>query len=578
MTALEVPLRPEAADELAASPSTPGSASRAGRASPGRDEFADAPILDEKATGHLRHIRNVLWREDGDWGPMVSNDFTQLGEFTAYYYQLSGMAHVLAQGYQHHLTAAPGVFRADMDRAIHKLQHPDVWSYWFAVSQGSPAWNPDLKAPQTPWWDPVVKENVMYSGHLNHVTALYAYLFDDARYDEVGSLRFEGFQDFGFGKAVAEYSLLTLNDLIYWQHVENGYMGVACQPNEVFVTCNQFPLWGLKWQDARLGGSRADEAVAGHFKAWERFGAYRPGEETPFLWLAAQNRIAPARTPGSTESAPGSFYVASPWSYWALHGANPDYALSTYDYITAAALDRDADGSLVIINEREMAADGKRYGRGARVLAGEGAPGIREYSGPDPRHAGIWGWFSLILSEGGDPRLPEILDYVDRNMNPTWKDGGYYYPRNDDTWIDGRFVGVTPLSGNANFAYARLNRKGGLNQLYNADWARARLAQPHLADVSRDVDIARATFLADRNALVVTARPPHGSGGGPARFAFANVRRQGQAWTLEVDGVQLAHGAPHATETHAKAAWFEDATLVVELPVCRAVDLVLRWT
>src|SRR4051794_26219760 len=105
--------------------------------SPPLNEFADLPILGEKETGHLRHIRNVLSLEDGVWGPIENNDYTQLGEFTAYYYQLSGMAHALAQAYHHHLTAAPGVFRADMDRVVHKMLHPDVWSYWFSVSQGS---------------------------------------------------------------------------------------------------------------------------------------------------------------------------------------------------------------------------------------------------------------------------------------------------------------------------------------------------------------------------------------------------------------------------------------------------------
>lgn len=547
------------------------------RAEPAQGEFAHLPVLDEKQAGHLRHIRNVLWLEDGDWGPMVNNDYTNLGEFTAYYYQLPSMVHALAQGYQHHLPAAPGVFRADIDRAVHKLQHPDVWSYWFAVSQGSPYWNPDLEQPQTPWWDPVAKENVMYSGHLSSVAALYGLLFDDAKYDKMGSIRFDGFQSFGFGKSAVEYSLITLNDHFYWQMVENGYMGVACQPNEVFVTCNQFPLWGLKWQDARMGGSRADEAAANHFRAWERFGAYAPGQETPFLWRAAQDRIASASNAQNEDPSAG-FVTASPWSYWSLHAANPEYARSTYDYVTAAALDRDSEGALVVINEREMASGAKRYGRGARVLAGEHVPAIRQYSEPDMRHAGIWGWFSLILSEGGDPRLGEVLDYVDRNMNPTWRDGGLFYPSNNRSWVDGKFVGVTPLSGNANFAYARLNKKNGLNDLYNADWARLRLSQPNLTDVSRDVDVIRAVYLPDRNVLVVTARPPYGGGGGKTRFAFANVRREGQAWRLEVDGVVAGHGATAVGVAGEFGARFEGEILVIDVPVSRAIDIVLRWS
>ena len=388
---------------------------------------------------------------------------------------------------------------------------------------------------------------------------------------------FEGFQSNGFGAKTAEYSLSSLNDVIYWQFVESGFMGVACQPNEVLVTCNQFPLWGLKWQDTKSGGSRTDEAVDTDFRAWERFGAYKDGEETPFLWHAAQNKLSPARVPGSTIPIPGSFFVASPWSYWSLHSTNTQYSQSTYDYIAAAALDRDTDGSLVIIREKEMMADGKRYGRGARVLAGEKAPGVVHYSEPGGRQAEIWGWFSLILSEGGDPRLEEILDYVDRNMNPTWENGGLYYPRNEMNWVDGKFVGVAPTSGNANFTYARLNKKDGLKQLYNADWAPSRPATPNLADVSRDVDVIRAAYLPERNVLVVTAKPPHGGRGGPARFDFANVRRTGQSWRMEIDGVEVATGAADVTKGDATKVRYEGEVLVVETTIQRPTDIVIRW-
>ncbi|MFA6157779.1 MAG: hypothetical protein WC739_24285, partial [Mesorhizobium sp.] len=174
--------------------------------------------------------------------------------------------------------------------------------------------------------------------------------------------------------------------------------------------------------------------------------------------------------------------------------------------------------------------------------------------------------------------LPEILDYVDRNMNPTWKDGGLYYPRNEQTWVDGKFVGVTPLSGNANFAYARLNRKDGLNKLYFADWAKTRLAQPNLAEVSRHIDIARAVFLPDRNVLVVTARPAHGDAGGPARFEFANVHSCGQSWRLEIDGVEVASGGKEVNKTDAPMARFEGDLLVVECSIERQTDIVLRWS
>jgi hypothetical protein len=488
------------------------------------------------------------------------------------------MADAMAQAFVHRLPAAPGFFRADMDAAVQKLLHPDVWSYWFAMSQGSPGWNPALSAPQRPWWDPVVKENIMYSGHLNHVAALYGYLFNDAKYDASDAFSFEGFQANGFGKDRVEYSLPTLNDAIYWQFVENGYMGVACMPNQVFVTCSQFPLWGLKWQDARTGGTRADEAVANHFAAWRRKGGFASGKETPFLWLAAQNRLE--LEPKREDGAGRNVFMSSSWSYWSLHGTNPDYAASIYDHVTAGSLGVDSRGRPVVLHEREMARGRDRFGRGVEVLANGGRPARAEaYGGPDGRHAGIWGWTSLILSERADPRLAGILDYADENMNPTWSNGGLYYPRNDATWVDDRFVGVSPTSGNANFGYARLNVEDGLRKLYELAWDSDTFAQPALSDISRDVDVVRASFLPERNLLLLSLRPPRSAAGTIARLEISNVRRPGQGWTLTQDGDTVAAGdAVSVQHSSLRKAVFEDGKLLLEAPVERTTTFALRWT
>jgi hypothetical protein len=42
-----------------------------------------------------------------------------------------------------------------------------------------------------PWSDPVIKENIMYSGHLLLMTSLYAMLFDDNEFEKSGSLTFK---------------------------------------------------------------------------------------------------------------------------------------------------------------------------------------------------------------------------------------------------------------------------------------------------------------------------------------------------------------------------------------------------
>lgn len=204
------------------------------------DEFADLPLLDQLQSGHLRHIRNSLWLPDTEWGNMSSLDASHSGDFTGLQYQISSMSRAMGQTHLHHLPAAPGFFKADMNQAVKKMLHPDVWNYWFAMSQGSSRWNPDLKEPQQPWWNPVVKENIMYSGHLNPVAELYAYMFNDDKYDKPGSLRFDAIQMNPWGERTVSYSLPDLHKLIYDQAVANDYIGVACMPNTVFVT--SFPF------------------------------------------------------------------------------------------------------------------------------------------------------------------------------------------------------------------------------------------------------------------------------------------------------------------------------------------------
>ena len=219
------------------------------------------------------------------------------------------------------------------------------------------------------------------------------------------------------------------------------------------------------------------------------------------------------------------------------------------------------------------------YGGYQAVLAthGEPTPPVTHQPNDHLRHAGVWGWVTEAMSEQGDPRLQEVFAYIDKHMSPTWKDGGYYYPVNYDTWVDGKFVGVAPTSGNADFAYARLNVPGGLHSLYNSQWGDEHFSEPTLSDISRNVDVVRAKFVPEKNALVLGMRPPHGMTGGEAKLEFANIRRQGQKWTLQQDGVEIAHGNAERVSGGTKAR-LESGKLVLNVHVDRQTQLVMRWT
>jgi hypothetical protein len=77
---------------------------------------------------------------------------------------------VCADSMQHQ--ALRSVYKSLIRQMIHKMLLRIVWAYWFNTSLGGIVTDPDLKKLREPWADPVIKENIMYSGHLLYMVAL----------------------------------------------------------------------------------------------------------------------------------------------------------------------------------------------------------------------------------------------------------------------------------------------------------------------------------------------------------------------------------------------------------------------
>ncbi len=75
-------------------------------------------------------------------------------------------------------------------------------------------------------WDPVVRDNIMYSAYVQSMALMYNYLFRDDRYAQPGRCR-SWYWSFFWGGAPKSftYDQKSLNDHIYWQMVESGYLG-----------------------------------------------------------------------------------------------------------------------------------------------------------------------------------------------------------------------------------------------------------------------------------------------------------------------------------------------------------------
>lgn len=116
-------------------------------------------------------------------------------------------------------------------------------------------------------------------------------------------------------------------------------------------------------------------------------------------------------------------------------------------------------------------------------------------------------WFSEL---GKEELLNGILDYADKHLNPTWVDGGLYYPRNDALVNDEYdWCFVDPKTGNASIGYGRLNVQDGQKKMYENPWTSATLAtKPYVEglDFTQGVDFLRGSWEEAESALILTVR------------------------------------------------------------------------
>ena len=75
------------------------------------------------------------------------------------------------------------------------------------------------------------------------MVSLYSMLFNDDSYDKPGALTFTFDPIFwGMGPEKFEYSRSSLQQCILDEMEREKWLGVCCEPNNIFIVCNQFPV------------------------------------------------------------------------------------------------------------------------------------------------------------------------------------------------------------------------------------------------------------------------------------------------------------------------------------------------
>jgi hypothetical protein len=422
-------------------------------------------VLNREQLGHLRHWDNLSRQLPHDWSLMQGKGLGE-DDFGSYRFQLAYMMYGLALTHRHRLPAAPGVFQPIMQRLMDKLLLPEVWMYWRDTSQGGAVVNAHIQGLREEW-DPVVRDNIMYSAYVQSCALLHDYLFASDRYAAPGALTFKHWSYFWGGEEKRfSYDRDSLNDHIYWQMVQNGYLGVACEPNCVFQICNQPAIMGFRLHDLITGGNRAEEVVAGYEKAWADFGRLDADGHYNMFMMEDSRTIIP-----NDGKAPW----IDAWCGALMNSWNRDFVRDNYPRQIGDFLNPGPDGTISVRPSPPMAAMGQDV--------------VVDMCDT--------GWVAAWVSEMGDQTtLDGILAHTDRFMNPTWRDSGLYYPRND-TPVDaeGHRTEIEPMTGNVLLGYARLNVPDGIWGLYNQPWGPDHHTEPALVEVERDVEVSRAEVI-----------------------------------------------------------------------------------
>lgn len=458
-------------------------------------------MLTEEQIGHLRHFDDLSRRLPNDWSSMQGKGIGQ-DDFGGYRFQLAYMAYALALAHVHRLPAAPGLFKGTFERLIEKMLLPEVWMYWRDASRGGAIFNAHLADQLREEWDPVVRDNIMYSAYVASMALLYHYLFDDDRYARPAALRFRHWSFFwGGAEKRFDYDENSLTDRIYWQMVENGYLGVACEPNCIFQICNQPAILAFRLRDLLHGGSVAEEVTRGYEQAWRDFGRLDADGHYNVMVLADSRTVL-------ANDAKRPWVDA--WCGTLMNAWNRDFVREHYPRQIRDFLVPGTEGKLAVRPAplREV--------MGQRVVA----------------DSCDFGWVATWASEMGDrPVLDGLLAHADRHMAPIWRDGALSYPRNDDeTDAEGHATLMEPLTGNVLLGYARLNVPDGLWKLYNEPLDRERFAEPLVDDVATDVDVAEARYDRASRSLRLTVRRREDRRGDGV-VALRNVD-ESATWTL----------------------------------------------
>lgn len=467
------------------------------------------PSLDREEIGHLTHFVKILGQKPGDWSGMDTPEASETHN-DGLRYQLANMVYAISLAQHGKVPAYRELYAEAIENAITKMRRQEVWDYWATMSRFEDFFDRESELVEG-WYDPVKKKNIMYSGHLFKMVALYGTLYNDPKYDTPGSLTLY-WRHGGLHKPEKfEYDAKSLATVIFDQFKEMDFRGVECEPNLIFLSCNQVPILGFMSFDHSHGTKFSSEAINGWMRAQHEKEYFHPSSHVPMYHYEVKQDVVsffPEGTPIFDPMSPAFQHVWRPDEIKEIYPQNRD-------------------------RYSEFMLNGSIQGL---VI---------------PNLSIIFAHFAHYSAELGDAKMKQqFLDYADQYFNPTWDGASFFYPRNDLRNVDvpTPFNGAVKVEGseqhevhrtaNIVLAMARLNEGGSLWRLYNEPWAKEFFSQPYLKGIQFPEVLVTQAYYDESQALLALGLLPGEGGDGRAKFSIANLD-PGRAYAVIVDGKEL---------------------------------------
>ena len=495
------------------------------------------PVLDKKQLGQLNQIVKLSRQADGDWSNMEPVEGS-LGADDGYRYQLAFMSYALNVAYYNYTPAYRELAEQTDNNLIRKMFLFDSWKDWEQVSQGAVQLDPDLKSPLPTRYDPAV-DFIMYSGHLHQMLATHELLFGDRRFEQPKSITFTypaSHPTMG-GKSFS-YDMNSFTAELYREFKENGWKGIECIPNAIFVMCNQHPILGFKAYDTEHGTRYFNIVETAYKKAIV---------DNNFLDEKTKNWIIFYLVKQKNPTLAPRAWING-WTGVFMHAWDKGQVDSLYPAQRDRFVQQLPDGTETV-----------------------------KLAKSDPSYSQDHGFMAALAAEVGDTKTQQaFLAYADRYYGPKWDGDAYYYPTQVAFKYDGDgpnvWRRVQPLSGNALLALARLTPKDGMYNIFNKPFNAQHFADPYISGVAfPQIQVTRAIYDPAAKALIVTLAPGATAGtGGASGWTFNNLE-SGKAWSLWRDGEKVAsirgNRVVAAKGKMASAFTRSGSSLTVKLPV-----------